>query len=129
MAEECQRRGLDKLIKIPSVWGTVGVGMSFVYRTAVEGKAPRSSTRRDLQHVTCAAAAADIFVTQDDELNLLVSRVPLRCIRVMNLRQLRRRLRRLRLFRLRRAGRCANGDGAAVPQGINLRFRGGLPHI
>ena len=105
VAEECQRRGLDKLMKIPSVWGTVGVGMSFVYRTAIEGKSSRSSARRDLQHVTCAAAAADIFVTQDEELNLLVSRVPSRRIRVMNLRQLRRRLRRLRLFRVRRVGR------------------------
>jgi len=129
VAEECQRGGLDKLLKIPSVWGTVGVGMSFVYRTAVDRKAPRSSARRDLQHVTCAAAAADIFVTQDDELNLLISRVPLSRIRVMNLLQLRRRLRRLRLFRLRRAGRCANGDGAAVLQGIHVRFRGGLPRI
>jgi hypothetical protein len=36
VAEECQQRGLDKLLKIPSVWGIVGVGMSFVYRTAIE---------------------------------------------------------------------------------------------
>jgi hypothetical protein len=37
VAEECKRRGLDKLLKIPSVRVMVGHGMSLIYRIAVEG--------------------------------------------------------------------------------------------
>jgi hypothetical protein len=88
VSEECKRRGLDKLLKIPSVRAMVGLGMSFIYRTAVERKAPKSSALRDLQHAVCAAAAADIFVTHDEELAFLLRRVPIKDFRVMRLREL-----------------------------------------
>lgn len=76
VAEECKWRGLSNLLKIPSVRAMVGAGMSFIYRTAVEKKSPKASDSRDLQHAVCAAAAADVFVTHDDKLSLLLHRVP-----------------------------------------------------
>ena len=88
VAEECKRRGLNNLLKISSVHAMVGVGLSFIYRTAVENKSPKSSDSRDLQHAVSAAAAADIFVTHDDDLSLLLSRVPIKGLRVMRLHQL-----------------------------------------
>jgi hypothetical protein len=88
VAEKCERRGLDKLLRIPSVRAMVGLGMSFIYRTAVEGKAPKGSDLRDLQHAPAAAAAADIFVTHDEELAFTLGRVPIKGFRVMGLHEL-----------------------------------------
>jgi hypothetical protein len=88
VAEECKRRGVDKLLRIPSIRAMVGLGMSFIYRTAVEGKTPRSSALRDLQHAPSAAAGADIFVTHDEELAFLFRRVPIKGFRVMRLHEL-----------------------------------------
>jgi predicted nucleic acid-binding protein len=88
VAEECKRRGLNNLLKIPSVRAMVGAGMSFIYRTAVEKKSPKGSDSRDLHHVVCAAAAADVFVTHDDDLSFLLNRVSIRNLRVLRLQQL-----------------------------------------
>jgi len=88
VTEECERRGLDQLLRIPSIRAMIGLGMSFIYRTAVARKAPKSSASRDLQHAVSAAAAADIFVTHDEELTLLLERVPIKSFRVMTLRQM-----------------------------------------
>jgi hypothetical protein len=88
VAEECERRGLDKLLKIPSVRIMVGHGMSLIYRIAVDGKVAKGSASRDLQHALCAAAAADVFVTHDKELAFLLHRVPIKGFRVLGLHQL-----------------------------------------
>ena len=96
VAEECERRGLDKLLKIPSVRVMVGHGMSLIYRIAVEGKVPKGSDSRDLQHALCAVAAADIFVTHDEELTFLLHRVPIKGFRVLGLHQLLEETTRLR---------------------------------
>lgn len=88
VAEECERRGLDKLLKIPSLRIMVGHGMSLIYGFAVERKAPKGSDSRDLQHALCAAAAADIFVTHDQGLTVLLNRIPPKGFRVLRLRQL-----------------------------------------
>jgi hypothetical protein len=88
VAEECKRRGLNNLLKIPSVKAMVGVGLSFIYRTAVEKKSPKPSDSRDIQHAVCAAAAADVFVTHDADLSLLLNRVPIKGLRVMRLHEL-----------------------------------------
>ena len=88
VAEDCKRRGLDKLSRIPSIRALIGLGMSFMYRTSVEKKSPKSSAVRDLQHAVCAASAADIFVTHDGELSLMLHRVPIRGFQVMRLKQL-----------------------------------------
>ena len=85
VADECERRGLANLLRIPSIRAMVGLGMSFIYRTAVEGKAAKGSATRDLQHVVCAAAAADIFVTHDAELIALLSRARVDRLRVAGL--------------------------------------------
>jgi len=87
VAEECKRRGLDKLSNIPSIRALVGLGMSFMYRTTVEKKSPKSSTSRDIHHVVCAAASADVFITHDSELSYLLNRIP-KGIRAVRLRQL-----------------------------------------
>jgi hypothetical protein len=88
IAEECERRGIDKLLRIPSVRAMIGLGMSFIYRTAVEGKAPKGSDLRDLQHAPAAATAADIFVTHDEEFAFMLGRVPIKGFRVMKLHEL-----------------------------------------
>lgn len=88
VAEECKRRGLNRLSRIPSIRALIGLGMSFMYRTSVEKKSPKSSAARDLQHAVCAASAADIFVTHDEELSLMLRRVPIRGFQAMRLNQL-----------------------------------------
>jgi len=89
VADECKRRGLGNLFRIRSVRAFIGSSMSFFYRTAAEGKAPKSSSSRDLQHAVCAAAAAaDVFVTHDEELASLLRRVPIKDFRVTTLDEL-----------------------------------------
>jgi hypothetical protein len=88
LADECKRRGLDKLSRIPSVRALVGLGMSFMYRTSVEKKSPKSSAARDLQHAVCAASAADVFVTHDEELSFMLHRVPIKRFQVLRLYEL-----------------------------------------
>ena len=87
-AEECKRRGIATLLKFPSILGFIGLAMSLMYRNTAERKAPRGSDSRDLQHATCAAASADVFVTHDQELTLLLKRVPLANFRVATLHEL-----------------------------------------
>jgi hypothetical protein len=89
-AEECKGRGLDQLLSVRSVRMAVGSGLSVIYHRAFENKKLKRplGTSRDLQHVVCAAAAADVFVTHDRELSSLVSRVPLRGFRVLTVSEL-----------------------------------------
>ena len=87
VAEDCKRRGLDKLANIPSVRTLVSLGMSFMYRTAVEKKSSKSSMSRDIHHAVSAAASADVLVTHDRELSYLLNRIP-KGIRAVTLREL-----------------------------------------
>lgn len=88
IAEECKRRGPDKLLRIPSVRALVGLGMSFMYGIMVDKISPTRSDSRDLQHAVCAAAAADIFVTHDEDLAFLLNRVPIKGLQVLRLHEL-----------------------------------------
>jgi len=47
--EACKQRGLDGLMKIPSVRALIGVGMSFMYRINAEKRSPKSSAERDFR--------------------------------------------------------------------------------
>jgi hypothetical protein len=88
VAEECKRRGLDKLSTIPSIRALIGLGMSFMYRTSVERKSAKSSAARDIQHAVSAASAADVFVTHDEELSFMLHRVPIKRFQVLRLHEL-----------------------------------------
>jgi hypothetical protein len=90
VAEECKRRGLDKMLRIPSIRAMVGFAMSFIYGIVVEKKEKRrrGSDLRALQHAPSAAAAANIFVTHDKEFAFLLGRVPIKGFRVMGLHEL-----------------------------------------
>ncbi len=88
VSKECERRGLDNLLRIPSIRAHIGLAMSFMYGIAAEGIAPRRSDSRDLHHAVCSAAAADIFVTHDKDLAFLLRRVPIKGFRVMMLYEL-----------------------------------------
>jgi hypothetical protein len=85
---ECERRGIAQFLSMKSVKMTSGLGLSFMFRAAVEGKAPKRGASRDLQHLVPAAAAADTFVTHDAELAFMVRRVPMNGFQVTTLREL-----------------------------------------
>jgi hypothetical protein len=86
--EECEHRGITEFLSMKSVKMTSGLALSFMYRIAVEGKAPNRGASRDLQHVVPAAAAADTFVTHDAEFAFVVRRVPMSGFQVTSLREL-----------------------------------------
>jgi hypothetical protein len=88
VAEECKRRGLDKMLRIPSMRAMVGFAMSYIYGIVVERITPKRSDLRDFQHAPSAAAAADILVTHDKDFAFLLGRVPIKGFRVMRLREL-----------------------------------------
>jgi hypothetical protein len=89
-AEKCKGRGLEQFLSVRSVRMAVGLGLSVIYRRAFENKKLKRplGTSRDLQHLACAAAAADAFVTHDGDLTVLARRVPIRGFRVLTLREL-----------------------------------------
>jgi hypothetical protein len=89
-AEECKDRGLDQFLSVRSVRMAVGLGLSVIYRAVFENrklKRPLGASR-DLQHLACAAAAGNVFVTHDQDLTILARRVPIRSFRVITLREL-----------------------------------------
>ena len=63
--------------------------LSFVYAAGFEGRREKPSDSRDVLHATCAAAAADVFVTHDGPLREhLLPRVRLRGFRMLRLPEL-----------------------------------------
>jgi hypothetical protein len=89
-ADEWTSRGLERFLSVLSVRMAVGLGLSVTYRRAFENKKLKRplGALRDLQHLACAVAAADVFVTHDRELSSLVARVPMRAFRVLTIREL-----------------------------------------
>jgi predicted nucleic acid-binding protein len=89
VGDQCEWRGIDKLLKIPSVFIMTFAGMSFIYRAAVDKGSTRGSDSGDLHHAICAAAAGvKVFVTHDTKLAVLLERIPGKCFRVSRLREL-----------------------------------------
>jgi hypothetical protein len=88
LKEACERRSLDEFLKIRSVRMAVGMALSYIWANNVEKWKVKPSDTVDLQHPIPAAVAADVFVTHDRRLAELARRVPLRGLRVSNLKQL-----------------------------------------
>jgi hypothetical protein len=97
----CQDRGMGSLLTVRSVKVTVGLALSFIYRTTFEGKKPKIGASRDLQHALPAATAADMLVTYDEELAFLLRRVPMVGFRVVTLHELLERGGKLKADSLR----------------------------
>jgi hypothetical protein len=84
----CENRPLDEFLKIRSVRRAVGMTLSYIWACNTESWKVRPSDSGDLQHVVPAAAVAETFITDDSGLSDLARRVPLRGLRVTNLKQL-----------------------------------------
>ncbi len=76
LADACRERGVDGLLGARSVGLTVGAMQSMVYALSVEGRAPQNGDLYDLWHAQ-QAAAAEVFVTHDEELARRLSRIPI----------------------------------------------------
>lgn len=72
LEDQCEQRGINRFMKIPSVRLTCGVIVSFIYGAVVEGIPSDLGDSRDLQH---AAAAAEVFVTHDRDFARMLRRV------------------------------------------------------
>jgi hypothetical protein len=83
--EACRERGIAGLLEIKSVRAAIGIAQSFIFGQTFEGWAPDFGDSIDLLHVPCAAATAEIFVTDDVRLRSAIERVALDGLRVMNL--------------------------------------------
>jgi hypothetical protein len=88
LEQDCERRSIDEFLNIRSVRMAVGMALSYTWANNVEKWKVKKSDKVDLQHPIPAAAAADVFVTHDRRLAELARRVPLRGLRVRNLKQL-----------------------------------------
>ena len=74
---ECQQRGIGGLLQLKSVRMIVGATLSFLYARTVDSPSFSIGESIDLHHALCAAAVADTFVTDDEQLRRILSRVPL----------------------------------------------------
>jgi len=80
-----RRRGLPGLLKLKSVALAVGANLSLIYSHHFEGRNPMSGDSRDILHAI-AASSADMFVTYDKRLEVVLARIPVHGSQVMNLR-------------------------------------------
>jgi hypothetical protein len=86
---ECTQKGISELLKLRTVKMCVGHSLSYVWANNMDEEFEvRPSDSADLQHSLPAAAAADVFVTNDAALTGILKRVPLRNFRVMTTGQL-----------------------------------------
>jgi hypothetical protein len=86
--EGCQRHGIEGLLRIPVIRMAIGASLSFSYASIYERK-PERGDSRDILHATLAAAAADVFVTHDEDLReFLLPRVGVPGFRAVTLPEL-----------------------------------------
>lgn len=87
LLETCSKRGIKGLLDVRSMRLYVGASLSLAYAETFEGRTPKIGDSRDLQHAVLAAAA-DMFVTQDENFAKLLARIPIEGFQVMNLHAL-----------------------------------------
>jgi hypothetical protein len=83
--EACRERGMSGLLQLKSVRAAVGIALSLVYGQALEGWTATADDSGDFLHAPCAAASAEIFVTDDPRIRMAIERVALDGLRIMNL--------------------------------------------
>ena len=81
-----KKRGMDGLLKVKSVALAVGANLSLIYSHHLENRAPASGDSRDILHAI-VASTADVFVTNDHRLQLVLSRVPVNGFEVKSLQE------------------------------------------
>ena len=82
---EVNRRGVDGLLKVKSVALAVGANLSLLYSHHFDNRAPDSGDSRDILHAI-VASMADVFVTNDEDLEEVLARIPVDDFKVMSLR-------------------------------------------
>ncbi len=82
---EAKQRGIDGLLKVKSIGVAVGAGLSLIYSHDFEGRAPKPGDSRDLLHAV-VASTAEVFVTNDESLETILTRIPVDGFKVMSLR-------------------------------------------
>lgn len=82
---KAKQRGTDGLLKVKSVSVAVGANLSLLYSHHFDGHAPSAGDSRDMLHALLASTA-DIFVTNDKKLEIVLARIQTDGFRVMNLR-------------------------------------------
>jgi hypothetical protein len=77
LGEDCEKRGIDGLLRIRSVRMTVGIGLSFFYAQMIERLQPQIGDAIDQKHAVMAASRAEVFVSNDRRLRRFANRVPM----------------------------------------------------
>jgi len=75
LVDACRARGLDALLKVPTVRLTVGMNLSLVHALTVAERVPQGSDAYDIWHAI-QASTADVFVTNDQRFLDHMSRIP-----------------------------------------------------
>lgn len=88
---QAEERGLGPLLNLRSVRLAVGSNLSLVYSQIFENRAPQQGDSRDMHHAI-AAAAADVFVTNDARFAQCLRRIPEVPVEVIDLKILLSRL-------------------------------------
>jgi len=82
--EKCRRIGIDKLLRVKSVYLSIGMSLSLIYAQLFEKREPDIGDAFDLRH-TVGAFTSNIFVTNDRKFRNLLNRIPNKPYKVTNL--------------------------------------------
>lgn len=95
--QECNDRGLEKLLRVKSARLYSAWRLAYDYNTLIRGRKIMKSDSRDHHHAVLASVA-DIFVTEDQRFAEMLRQVPIEGFEVIDLRTLIQRLRHPSLF-------------------------------
>jgi hypothetical protein len=87
--KECEERGLDGLFEIRFIKIASTAHLSLAYANTYEGRTPKFSDSRDMQHALLSSAT-DTFITDDNNLRRIMKRVPIDDYKVLNFNEMLR---------------------------------------
>jgi hypothetical protein len=82
--QECEEKGLDDLLRVPSMNSMVGAQLSIIYANTYQNRLQSQGDSRDVQHVQLASAVGSL-VTEDAGLLKVVRRMDSPYIKAMKL--------------------------------------------
>lgn len=85
--EECRQRGLEGLLALRCVYIAALGNISLVYANTYESRTTKRSDSRDMHHAMLSSAT-DAFITNDNNLRRIMTRMPIEGYEVISLKEL-----------------------------------------
>ncbi len=85
--EQCKERGVEGLLDVRSIHIAAFANTSLVYANTYEGRTQKKGDSRDMRHAILSSAT-DAFISNDNNLRRILTRMPIQGYEVMNFKEL-----------------------------------------